>query len=206
MSHESNVAGRDKVNYDRWGVAPSLAFGLGTPTRVNLDYYHLESDDLPDSGIPYSSGSGRHRPRPTNQRRRRQQQLLRPEGPRLPQDPHRHRTIAIEHDLNDSLTIKNTLRHGTSMQDYILTQPDDSKGNVNNGSVWRRANTRVSTPDHHQPDRSVRRASRAGFKNSFSTGIEFTGEETRVNSYTVSPNTNPIAPWPRAAWAASAPR
>ncbi|WP_282877056.1 hypothetical protein [Pseudomonas peli] len=29
------------------------------------------------------------------------------------------------------------------MQDYILTQPDDSKGNVNNGSVWRRANTRV---------------------------------------------------------------
>ncbi|MFP3427586.1 TonB-dependent siderophore receptor, partial [Pseudoalteromonas sp. SIMBA_162] len=40
MTHESNVAGRDKVNYDRWGIAPSLAFGLGTPTRVNLDYYH----------------------------------------------------------------------------------------------------------------------------------------------------------------------
>ncbi|WP_282877055.1 hypothetical protein [Pseudomonas peli] len=54
MTHESNVAGRDKVNYDRWGIAPSLAFGLGTPTRVNLDYYHLESDDLPDSGIPYT--------------------------------------------------------------------------------------------------------------------------------------------------------
>lgn len=32
MTHESNVAGRDKVNYDRWGIAPSLAFGLGTPT------------------------------------------------------------------------------------------------------------------------------------------------------------------------------
>ena len=54
MSHESNVAGRDSVDYDRWGVAPSLAFGLGTDTRVNLDYYHLESNDTPDSGIPYS--------------------------------------------------------------------------------------------------------------------------------------------------------
>jgi len=41
MSHESNVAGRDKVDYDRWGIAPSLAFGLGTDTRVNLDYYHM---------------------------------------------------------------------------------------------------------------------------------------------------------------------
>ncbi|MGK9617067.1 TonB-dependent siderophore receptor, partial [Salmonella enterica subsp. enterica] len=30
MSHEQNVAGRDVIDYDRWGVAPSLTFGLGT--------------------------------------------------------------------------------------------------------------------------------------------------------------------------------
>ena len=34
MTHESNVAGRDKVNYDRWGIAPSLAFGLGVVPLV----------------------------------------------------------------------------------------------------------------------------------------------------------------------------
>ncbi|MNE79414.1 Catecholate siderophore receptor Fiu precursor [compost metagenome] len=34
MSHESNVAGRESVDYDRWGVAPSLAFGLA-PTPAS---------------------------------------------------------------------------------------------------------------------------------------------------------------------------
>jgi catecholate siderophore receptor len=38
MSHEQNVAGRDAVNYDRWGVAPSVTFGLGTENRLNLSY------------------------------------------------------------------------------------------------------------------------------------------------------------------------
>ncbi|MDP1007804.1 hypothetical protein, partial [Klebsiella pneumoniae] len=40
-------------------------------------------------------------------------------------------TLSVEHDLNDNMTLKNTLRHGSTGQDYILTQPDDSKLNVN---------------------------------------------------------------------------
>ncbi len=31
----------------------------------------------------------------------------------------------------------------------------------------------------------------AGMKHAYSTGLEFTGEETRISGYTVSPNTNP---------------
>ncbi|MEG3012087.1 MAG: TonB-dependent receptor plug domain-containing protein, partial [Pseudomonas sp.] len=127
MSHESNVAGRDKVDYDRWGIAPSLAFGLGTDTRVNLDYYHLESNDTPDSGIPYSFSSPRTKSNPDKPYAGGDDSNF--YG--LDRDFRKGRTdtatFAIEHDLSDSLTIKNTLRHGTSMQDYILTQPDDSK-------------------------------------------------------------------------------
>lgn len=195
MSHESNVAGRDKVDYDRWGIAPSLAFGLGTPTRVNLDYYHLESNDLPDSGIPYTVPTGGT-------------------GNRTSADPSKPydggdsdnfygltgrdfrktrvdiATFAIEHDLTDALTIKNTLRHGNSMQDYILTQPDDSKGNVNNGSVWRRMNSRVgnTATTTNQTD-LFGDFYVAGFKNSFSTGIELSREESDRSSYTVDTNT-----------------
>ncbi|NBA97863.1 TonB-dependent siderophore receptor [Pseudomonas sp. R5(2019)] len=197
MSHESNVAGRDTVDYDRWGIAPSLAFGLGTDTRVNLDYYHLENNDTPDSGIPYSMpASGRSADR----------NKANPDKPNdggdssnfygLDRDLRKGRTdiatIAIEHDLSDALTIKNTLRHGSSMQDYILTQPDDSKGNVNNGSVWRRANTRVSNVDTttNQTD-LFGDVYIAGFKNSFSTGIEFTREEAEKSTYTVNTDTTP---------------
>lgn len=199
MSHESNVAGRDKVDYDRWGIAPSLAFGLGTDTRVNLDYYHLESNDTPDSGVPYTIPLGGSAARSKSN----------PDKPYsggdhsnfygLDRDFRKGRTdtatFAIEHDLSDSLTIKNTLRHGTSMQDYILTQPDDSKGNVNNGTVWRRANTRVSNTETttNQTD-LFGNFYVAGFKNSFSTGVEYTREESQKSSYSVNTDTTPGSP------------
>lgn len=197
MTHESNVAGRDKVNYDRWGIAPSLAFGLGTPTRVNLDYYHLESDDLPDSGVPYTVPAGGTANRTS----------ANPSKPYAGGDSSNFygltdrdfrksrvdiATIAIEHDLTDALTLKNTLRHGNSMQDYILTQPDDSKGNVSNGSVWRRANTRVgnTATTTNQTD-LFGEFYLGGLKNSFSTGIEFSREESQRSTYNVDTDTVP---------------
>ncbi|BDM21097.1 MULTISPECIES: TonB-dependent siderophore receptor [Pseudomonas] len=195
MTHESNVAGRDKVNYDRWGIAPSLAFGLGTATRVNLDYYHLESDDLPDSGIPYTIPTAGSAARTS----------AHPSKPYdggdsdnfyglTDRDFRKSRvdiaTFAIEHDLTDSLTIKNTFRHGNSMQDYILTQPDDSKGNVNNGSVWRRANTRVGNTATTTNQTDLFGEFYLGsMKNSFSTGIELSREESDRESYNVDTDT-----------------
>lgn len=192
MSHESNVAGRDKVDYDRWGIAPSLAFGLGTDTRVNLDYYHLESDDTPDSGIPYTLSNPRTKSNPDKPYAGGDDSNF--YG--LDRDFRKGRTdtatFAIEHDLNDSLTLKNTLRHGTSMQDYILTQPDDSKGNVNNGSVWRRANTRVSNTETTTNQTDLFGTFYvAGFKNSFSTGVEYTREQSEKSSYNVNTDTTP---------------
>lgn len=187
MSHESNVAGRDQVDYDRWGVAPSLVFGLGTDTRVNLDYYHLESNDTPDSGIPYSFSSPRTKANPDKPFSGGDDSNF--YG--LDRDFRKGRTdtatFAIEHDLSDALTIKNTLRHGTSMQDYILTQPDDSQGNVNRGTVWRRANSRVSNTETttNQTD-LFGDVYIAGFKNSFSTGIELSNETSERSSYNVA--------------------
>ncbi|MDD2160415.1 TonB-dependent siderophore receptor [Pseudomonas sp. MIL19] len=196
MSHESNVAGRDKVNYDRWGIAPSLAFGMGTSTRLNLDFYHMESNDLPDSGIPFSMNSGGTARSSAN-----------PDKPvdggdssnfygLTDRDFRKTRTdtftMAVEHDLNDALTLKNTLRHGNSMQDYILTQPDDSKGNVANGTVWRRINSRVSNTatTTNQTD-LFGEFYLGGFKNNFSTGIELSREVSKRSSYSVNTDTTP---------------
>jgi catecholate siderophore receptor len=53
MWNDAETPGRDAVANQRWGVAPSLAFGLGTPTRVTLDYAHLGQDNVPDYGIPW---------------------------------------------------------------------------------------------------------------------------------------------------------
>src|SRR6185437_8244942 len=53
MGQDSGVAGRDVAESRRVGVAPSLAFGLGTPTRWTLSYLHQWADDTPDYGIPW---------------------------------------------------------------------------------------------------------------------------------------------------------
>lgn len=195
LSHEQNVAGRDSINYDRWGVAPSLTFGLGTDTRLNLSYYHLESNDLPDSGIPYGYSSptatSHVHDKPDDGGNSKNFYGLKDRDFRKTRAD--ISTISFEHDLNDSMTVKNTFRHGNTGQDYILTQPDDSKFNVNKyGTVWRRANSRVSTTETTTNQTDLFGNFQAlGFKHSYSTGVEFTREETPVSSYTVSPNSNP---------------
>ena len=56
MAHSSNVAGRNTGKQRRWGLAPSLALGLGKPTRLTVTYLHQEADDIPDYGIPWYFG------------------------------------------------------------------------------------------------------------------------------------------------------
>lgn len=192
LSHDSKVAGRDKVNYSRLGIAPSLVFGLGTDTRLNLDFYHLESDDLPDSGIPYGYSIGKthtqaHPDKPTDGGRSDNFYGLTERDFRKTRSD--IATIAIDHDLNDHLTIKNTLRHGNSMQDYILTQPDDSAGNVINGGVWRRANSRVgnTATTTNQTD-LFGDFELSGLKHSFALGLELSREEADKQSYSITPN------------------
>ncbi|CAB3766961.1 TonB-dependent receptor [Burkholderia sp. MSh2] len=56
MAHVNDVPGRDDIRKRRWGVAPSVAFGLGTPTRVTLGYFHQYDNNLPDYGLPARDG------------------------------------------------------------------------------------------------------------------------------------------------------
>ncbi len=53
LYHDQDAPGRDVVEQNRWGVAPSVAFGLGTDTRLTLSYLHLEEDNVPDYGLPF---------------------------------------------------------------------------------------------------------------------------------------------------------
>ncbi|WP_268074700.1 TonB-dependent receptor plug domain-containing protein, partial [Acinetobacter baumannii] len=41
MGEKTHDAGRDRIENERYGIAPSLAFGLDTPTRLYLNYLHV---------------------------------------------------------------------------------------------------------------------------------------------------------------------
>lgn len=55
MGHKNGVADRGPTEMERWGVAPSIAFGLGTSTRVTLSYFYQKDENIPDFGLPVST-------------------------------------------------------------------------------------------------------------------------------------------------------
>ncbi|MBW8850856.1 MAG: TonB-dependent receptor [Xanthomonadales bacterium] len=54
MAHHNDVPGRDEERFRRWGFAPSLAIGLGSDTRLTVNYLHQSDDNLPQYGVPYA--------------------------------------------------------------------------------------------------------------------------------------------------------
>lgn len=56
MAHQNDVPGRDVENMKRWGFAPSITFGLGTPTRFTLSYLYQTDNNTPQYGVPYYNG------------------------------------------------------------------------------------------------------------------------------------------------------
>jgi len=65
MDYDAGVVDRDFVHNRRWGVAPSLALGIGQPTSLVLDYLHQEENDIPDYGVPFVLGKPAPVPRST---------------------------------------------------------------------------------------------------------------------------------------------
>lgn len=124
LSHHSGVAGRDVVNYNRWGVAPSLTFGLGKPTRVTVSYYKLKQDNLSDYGIPWVPATNNalvaYRDRPAPVPRNTFYGLKNRDFEKLDSDLV---TLKFEHDFNDALTLRNQFRYSRSTRDSIATPP-----------------------------------------------------------------------------------
>lgn len=62
MGEKTHDAGRDKVKNERYGVAPSVAFGLGTANRLYLNYLHVTQHNTPDGGeLVVNDTFGQHR-------------------------------------------------------------------------------------------------------------------------------------------------
>lgn len=58
---DGGVPGRDLAKAKLWGVAPSVAIGLGSNLRATLSWEHVERDDRPDWGVPGATIKGTFR-------------------------------------------------------------------------------------------------------------------------------------------------
>ena len=67
MGQSSRTVDRDTPNGTRWGIAPSIAFGLGTDTTFSVEYVHYEYDVPSDAGIPLLTPTGQTIARPATE-------------------------------------------------------------------------------------------------------------------------------------------
>ncbi len=124
IGHDSGVAGRDVVNNQRWGAAPSLAFGLGSPTRLTLSYYKLKQDNIPDYGIPWVPATNNalvaYRDQPAPVPRNTFYGIRNRDFERMGSDM---ATVKVEHDFSDGVNLRSQLRYGRSTRDSLTTPP-----------------------------------------------------------------------------------
>lgn len=186
MGHHNEKAGQDDgTEYKRAGIAPSITFGLDTATRATLSYYYLKSDDTPDSGVPYWNPTNKTATgKPLDAKQGIYYGWLDRD---FQKQENQSGTLKLEHDLTDTITVSNTAVFTNSKNDYLWTQPDDSKKNIATDQVWRRVNSRISDTDTFTDQLALTGKFNTGsFKHSFNAGAEYSKTESDKGSYTVT--------------------
>ncbi|ADG08574.1 TonB-dependent siderophore receptor [Caulobacter segnis] len=195
MATGGDTPGRDSVSFKRWGVAPSLAFGIDTQTQATLSYYHLDTDQDPDYGIPLASKrtwgvAG------TDSRTRPASGILdvsRDAYYGLERDWMKTKadiaTIAVRHEINDDLAIRQVVRYGKTLNDYLVTNPGDGgAAQFVAGEWWMKRGTKSrwneTTTTAFVTDLTGK-FELAGLKNRFNIGVELSREVNDNATYVI---------------------
>jgi catecholate siderophore receptor len=174
------------VHGDRWGVAASAGLGLNGPSRLTLDYYHLETSELPDYGLPYVRTTVGGVVYGT---------LLKGHDDDfygLASRDYRDTsadisTLRFQQDLAGTWKFSTAVRYGRTTNDYVVTNPDDSRGNVANGYVFRSSKNRNTlTTTTANANTLTGEFSAGGLKHSVAVGTEWAEEKTYSQGYVVA--------------------
>lgn len=108
MQESAGVADRNNTDVRRWGLAPSVEWGLGTSTRVLLAYEHLTEHDIPDYGIPYLWGAPAPVPRSN---------YYGFDDDMFDENANIE-TLTVEHDLSANTTLRNITRTAGYVREF----------------------------------------------------------------------------------------
>ncbi|HEX3140109.1 MAG TPA: catecholate siderophore receptor Fiu [Rhizobacter sp.] len=194
MAQDYGVPGRDEVENKSFGFAPSLAFGLGTPTRAYFNYLYVKQNNVPDGGVSTFGMPGYVLATATPANRA---------GAAV--DPSNYYgslgdyndvtvnmfTAKIEHEFAPGIVLRNTTRMGHTAQDYVITGVNGVLSSAADPNAWQVARSRQG---RHQTNEIL--TNQTNLATSFatgsvthdlSTGIELTYErQNQENALTLT--------------------
>ncbi len=185
LDQRNEVVDRDQVVYRRYGVAPTLALGIGTPTRLTLSYFKEEENNLPDYGIPFIDGA------PAAVNRSNYYGLTNYDSTRTNTNIG---TLRFEHDFSDSITLSDSARYANYGFQYLISGPFLGNDYVNPpppGTPY--ADIYISRDQPSSAGTTSLAINRtdltsrfdvAGFKDVLTTGLELSKEQSNVSRFT----------------------
>jgi catecholate siderophore receptor len=190
MWTDAGVPGRQVVENKSWGVAPSLAIGLGRPTHVTLKYQHLTQDNVPDYGLPwgnypeYPTGAFDATP-PVDQSnfyglRDYDFEDIRSDIA----------TAEVAHQFGNGFTLRNITRYSDTERDSAITAPRPPR---------RQLQRRTMDNGHIANQTNVTAAYGARARHDVAAGVEFSRETTGNRNSAQSdnqPSTDIVSPNP----------
>lgn len=197
LGTQGNIPGRKAVDFDRWGIAPSIAFGLNGPTQVTLSYYHLDSNAMPDYGVPLLTKTTQPRTasgildvdyRSFYGLKARDYQKTKADIA----------TLIVNHAINDNLGVRQVLRYSKSLNDYIVTNPGDGgPAQFIDGAWWMKRGTKT----RWNPTKTVAantdlhgKFDTGAIGHSFDIGVELSHEENLNATYSTFTTSGPACP------------
>lgn len=194
MRRDGNVDGRDHVDNSSYGVAPALAFGLDTATRVYLYSQHVRQDNTPDGGIPTIGMSGFYNA-----------DVVLNAGGKVDRDNYYGAkgdsekidgdmfTIKVEHDVADGLTVRNLTRWGRSNNDRTLTGINALAAPTADPGTWTVARSRQVVDQENEilANQTSLNAEfdTFGLRNELAAGLELMSEKQLNRSYATTAQT-----------------
>lgn len=168
---------RGAAKNERWGIAPSVAFGLGEPTTVVLSYMHQEENNVPDYGVPYNSVT--------------RQPLSVDRSKFYGFDSDYEKTSAdivtakVTHDFGNGTELSNQLRYNRFWRDVSPTAPRLASSDTSATGLMRRSKPMRDGVDqsvNNQTDLTTRFAT-GDIRHTLLTGLEMTYELSDTSRY-----------------------
>jgi catecholate siderophore receptor len=181
---QDNESHRDFVEGRRVGFAPSVRFGIGTPTEVSLYYQYLRSRDVPDYGVlqffgkPAEVPTGNFYGFPTRDYDNLDTHIA---------------ALRVDHRFSDRLSLRNTLMWAKYERDNEVTAP-----RLRTGAAAPTAATPLAAVSVRRNDRKSRledngsvinqteavwKASTGGLAHTVLAGVELGQEEIDRTTY-----------------------